>query len=276
MDAAGCPVPVDTDADGVIDEKDECANTPAGTIVDAKGCPQVVKVPEDKWVLTDFARNSDVIRPQSRKILNGVAATLKARPRSSICLEIAGHTDTTGGKRYNLKLSKWRAMEVRAYLARKGVAAAGMEAAGYGGAMPIADNATKAGRQANRRVELTGCPEVAAVSEGKWVLSTFTMNSEAVRLRGQRVLAEVVARLRSNPSLRLQIDGYTDISGSKKYNLKLSKWRAEVVKKYMVRKGIAAKRLTIKGYGVAKPIADNATYAGRMANRRVELTVVGK
>jgi OOP family OmpA-OmpF porin len=67
------------------------------------------------------------------------------------------------------------------------------------------------------------------------------------------------------------IEGHTDNVGGAKYNEKLSQKRAESVKKYLVdRFGIAVSRLTAKGYGLTKPIADNKTAAGRQKNRRVE------
>jgi outer membrane protein OmpA-like peptidoglycan-associated protein len=74
--------------------------------------------------------------------------------------------------------------------------------------------------------------------------------------------------------MRIELSGHTDSKGSDKYNLKLSKERAEAVFNYLVSKGIDEKRLTHKGYGAKQPIADNATDAGRAKNRRVEFKIV--
>ena len=66
---------------------------------------------------------------------------------------INGHTDNVGSDAYNQKLSEARAAAVKKYLAGKGISEAAMSTAGYGESKPIADNATAAGRQNNRRVE---------------------------------------------------------------------------------------------------------------------------
>ncbi len=154
VDANGCPLPVDTDGDGVTDDKDQCPGTPAGVKVDEKGCPQGTKeMPTDNWVLkgVTFEVNSDVLKPESRQVLDEAVAILQ--PRTSVRLEIQGHTDNTGNSAYNLKLSEKRAAAVKAYLVSKGIAADRLEAKGYGDTMPAADNSTPAGREANRRIE---------------------------------------------------------------------------------------------------------------------------
>lgn len=144
----------DTDKDGVTDDKDECAGTAAGTAVDAKGCPQGTKeIPADNWVLkgVTFEIGSDVIKAEGKAILDEAAAILL--PRTSVRLEVQGHTDNTGNAASNVTLSEKRAAAVKAYLVAKGVAADRLEAKGYGATMPVADNATAAGRDANRRIE---------------------------------------------------------------------------------------------------------------------------
>jgi outer membrane protein OmpA-like peptidoglycan-associated protein len=78
-----------------------------------------------------------------------------------------------------------------------------------------------------------------------------------------------------NPSLKVEISGHTDNLGNATENIKLSTNRAKAVVDYLVNKGIAANRLTYKGFGSTKPIADNGTEKGRAKNRRTEFTVVG-
>ena len=70
-------------------------------------------------------------------------------------LKLAGHTDNTGSKDLNMRLSKDRAESIKSYLVSKGANASRIEATGYGQNQPIATNKTAAGRQANRRVEFT-------------------------------------------------------------------------------------------------------------------------
>ena len=72
------------------------------------------------------------------------------------------------------------------------------------------------------------------------------------------------------PTLRLRIRGHTDNTGRLETNTRLSQARAEAVKDYLVKKGIAADRLTAEGVGPNEPVADNAKPAGRAANRRIE------
>ena len=81
---------------------------------------------------------------------------------------------------------------------------------------------------------------------------------------------DLVAVMKQYPDLNVTIEGHTDSVGSDAYNKKLSQRRADAVKAYMVKKGIDANRLTAVGYGEEKPIADNATKAGKAQNRRVE------
>lgn len=83
------------------------------------------------------------------------------------------------------------------------------------------------------------------------------------------VIADV---LKSDATLKVEIQGHTDNVGAAAANLKLSQDRAAAVKAYLVQTGgIAAARLTTAGLGDTKPIADNATEEGRAQNRRVEL-----
>jgi len=84
------------------------------------------------------------------------------------------------------------------------------------------------------------------------------------------ILDQVAASLLENPTIEVAIHGHTDNVGGAKYNMQLSLGRAEAVKAYLVSKGVAANRITTKGYGFTKPIADNSTPEGRAKNRRIE------
>ncbi len=74
----------------------------------------------------------------------------------------------------------------------------------------------------------------------------------------------------SYASAEVAIHGHTDNVGGAKYNMKLSLGRAAAVKAYLVSKGIPAARITTKGFGFTKPVADNSTPEGRAKNRRIE------
>lgn len=72
---------------------------------------------------------------------------------------------------------------------------------------------------------------------------------------------------------KVSIEGHTDNTGKADKNLALSQKRCEVVKAYLVKKGVDASRLSVMAYGDTKPVADNSTPAGRSQNRRVEFKV---
>ena len=80
--------------------------------------------------------------------------------------------------------------------------------------------------------------------------------------------------LTENPDLSLEISGHTSSEGDAERNRALSQARAEVVKAYLVRHGVAAARLSTIGHGADLPIADNATEEGRRQNRRIEFKVI--
>lgn len=84
------------------------------------------------------------------------------------------------------------------------------------------------------------------------------------------ILDQVAGSLIGNPEAEVAIHGHTDNVGGAKYNQDLSLRRAESVKAYLVSKGVTAERMSTRGYGFVKPIADNATAQGRAKNRRIE------
>jgi len=88
-------------------------------------------------------------------------------------------------------------------------------------------------------------------------------------------LDKLLQVLNDNPALKIQIDGHTDNIGKESDNLILSSNRAKSVVDYLVSKGIDSKRLSYKGYGSSKPVADNVSEEGRTKNRRTEFEVTG-
>jgi outer membrane protein OmpA-like peptidoglycan-associated protein len=84
-------------------------------------------------------------------------------------------------------------------------------------------------------------------------------------------LGKVAQLLRKYPESRVRIEGHTDNVGSARFNLLLSEARAYVVALELTRWGVSAQRMEVKGFGEARPIASNATEAGRRRNRRVEI-----
>ncbi|MBN2663797.1 MAG: OmpA family protein [Bacteroidales bacterium] len=82
--------------------------------------------------------------------------------------------------------------------------------------------------------------------------------------------------LHQNPTVKIEINGFTDNTGKEENNKQLSLDRAKAVFEYLVQKGIAQNRMKYQGYGSQNPIADNSTEAGRQKKRRVEIRVVEK
>lgn len=84
----------------------------------------------------------------------------------------------------------------------------------------------------------------------------------------------VVTLMKENPEMEIELSGHTDNQGNSKLNLQLSDDRVQVVKKYLVEKGIKNSRITGRGYGGTRPIASNANEESRKLNRRVEFTIL--
>ncbi|XXF75934.1 OmpA family protein [Myxococcaceae bacterium GXIMD 01537] len=99
----------------------------------------------------------------------------------------------------------------------------------------------------------------------------FDTGKADIKPASEPLLAEIVTLLSSDKALKLSVEGHTDNVGDKKVNLTLSKKRAESVMKYLVGKGIDAKRLKSDGKGDTVPVGDNRSEDGRSKNRRVEL-----
>jgi outer membrane protein OmpA-like peptidoglycan-associated protein len=111
-----------------------------------------------------FQTNSYILRPAARERLAKVAGILLAYP--DLHVEIDGHTDSVGSDAYNQQLSEKRAASVRDYLVQQGISINSMVARGFGKTQPIASNATVAGRQQNRRVELVVSGEAIGTAMG--------------------------------------------------------------------------------------------------------------
>lgn len=165
VDKDGCPldksvvpiasvkvvVPSDSDHDGVPDDLDKCPNTPAGAIVDKDGCVQE-KI--SLLLKVYFDPGKSIINKKYYAELKMVAKFMKEHPKADAT--IAGHTDTVEKShkpKSSMLLSKARANSVKKYLVEKfRIKGSRITAVGYGPDRPIASNATKAGRQKNRRI----------------------------------------------------------------------------------------------------------------------------
>lgn len=104
----------------------------------------------------------------------------------------------------------------------------------------------------------------------------FDLNKYELRPESQVELDQVVQLLKENPTTKIQINGHTDNTGKQTDNMILSDHRARAVTTFLIARGIPAARLSSKGWGDTKPIADNTTEEGRARNRRTELSIISR
>jgi OOP family OmpA-OmpF porin len=103
----------------------------------------------------------------------------------------------------------------------------------------------------------------------------FDYDKATIKEASFDLMNEIASVITKNPQIKqIRIEGHASSDGEAKHNMKLSDERAKSVMKYLTEHGIPAKELVAKGYGVERPIADNATSEGREKNRRVEFVIV--
>jgi outer membrane protein OmpA-like peptidoglycan-associated protein len=105
---------------------------------------------------------------------------------------------------------------------------------------------------------------------------TFETGAASLRPESEEQIQNIADILEAYPNVQMKIGGYTDNVGDPEANLKLSRERANAVKRALEQRGIAADRVDAEGYGEQYPVADNSTEAGRARNRRIALRVTEK
>ena len=136
----------------------------------------------------------------------------------------------------------------------------------------------KSTRDALERAEAAG-----KLAEGKFVYSLvlsddavkFPVNRHELSKTAQDKLMEFAEKLKGeNKNVYLEIQGHTDASGGKEYNYKLGEERAEAVRRYLSKQGIALNRMSTISYGEDEPVSKNTSRKGRAQNRRVVVVVL--
>jgi outer membrane protein OmpA-like peptidoglycan-associated protein len=151
----GCPE--DVDGDGVVEPQEKCPNEPEtkNGYQDDDGCPDTLPDAVKRFTGVikgiEFETGKSQIRSISTPLLDSAANVLMKYPTLKVM--IVGHTDNVGSHATNVDLSRKRAEAVKAYLIKQGVEPDRIETRGEGPDSPITSNATRAGRQANRRIE---------------------------------------------------------------------------------------------------------------------------
>ena len=238
---APCPKPMDSDGDGVVDALDKCPTTPAGRKVNAEGC----ELDGDGDGVVD-AKDKCPTTPAGRKV-NAEGCELDGDGDGVVDALDKCPTTPAGRK----------------------VTAEGCELDGDGdGVVDALDKCPTVYAQT-----ADGCPPAAAPAPKTLTLEgvNFDNNEAVLRLDAYPTLDRAAAALKEWGAVKVEVAGHTDDRSTDEYNLELSQRRAEAVRAYLIGKGISADRLTAKGYGESKPIADNETEEGRFKNRRVEL-----
>ncbi len=227
----------DSDGDGVIDSLDICPNTPSGVNVDIRGCP----LDSDGDGVYDYMDRC----PDT--------------PKAVRVNELGCPFDSDGDGVYNY-MDHCPKTPIGVHVDRWGCP---FDSDGDG----VYDYMD----------QCPGTPKGVTVNEkGCCILKglNFDVNKWDIKPRYYPLLDKIVAILKKNPEMKLEIQGHTDIAGSDAHNMKLSKKRAEAVKAYLIKKGIAPDRLFSKGFGYHRPITTNDTPEGRAKNRRVQLKFI--
>lgn len=242
----------DSDRDGVPNRDDRCPNTPPGVAVDPTGCP----LPRDSdgdGVLDGADRCPNT--PSGQRVdLTGCSADL----------------DGDGVANAN---DRCPATPAGAAVDQFGCPPPQAPADSDGDGVPDERDRCP-GSAAGAPVDALGCAvPLVAPPPPRLILQdvTFATGSATLTAPAKGSLRLTAASLLGEPAVRLEVAGYTDNTGSRAVNERLSQARAESVRRFLISAGVPAGQLSARGYGPADPIASNDTPAGRALNRRVEL-----
>lgn len=250
VDENGCPL--DSDGDGVPDYLDECPETPeaAKGKIDEKGCP----LDTDMDGVPDYMDACPDTPEESRDKVD----------------ENGCSTDTDGdGVPDFLDQCPDTPQEAKGMVDEKGCPIDSDE----DGVPDYIDQCPAVpGLTTNK-----GCPEVKR--EVRQLLQKamqgieFESGKASIKKKSYALLDKIAQTFIENPNFIIEVQGHTDDSGDYNQNVKISEKRAKAVMDYLEKKGVATSRMTAKGYGPDKPIADNRTKMGRQKNRRVEFNI---
>lgn len=259
----GCP---DSDNDGIADKEDACP-TEAGTTA-TKGCPDtdgdgVANAQDNCPSQAGKAENGGC--PDSDN--DGVLDKDDTCPTVAGVKSLAGCPDSDGDGVAD-------ATDLCPNV--KGTLPSGCPADRDTDGVADTDDSCPdvAGSVANK-----GCPEIKEEEKKKLEsklnmvakLIQFETGSATIKSISYKELDEIVAIMNQYPASRFNVEGHTDNTGNATNNTVLSGKRADAVKAYIASKGISESRLNAAGFGSSRPIASNATPAGRTQNRRVEI-----
>lgn len=251
VNAFGCSL--DVDKDGVVDLLDKCPGTLEGVDVDIHGC-QVAALDADK---------------------DGVQDSIDKCPGTVAGLQIDAVgcvVDSDGdGVRDDTDLCSGTSPGVAVGATGCALPAADADRDG------IADSLDRCpGTRSGVAVDTNGCAPIVLIKGAKLVVDgiVFKTGSAVIDEVSAPVLARAAIAITNAPDAKISIAGFTDDVGSEASNRRLSERRAASVKAYLVKSGVPASQLTVKGYGEENPVVDNSSVANRAENRRIEFHVL--
>lgn len=267
--------------------------TPPTTKTTAKTNPNNRKpVRKDHYAIGDqidiaviyYEHNKATVDEKNSPGLKQILEVLIDQPY--ITIEIGSHTDSNGEANYNQELSRKRAEAVKSYLVAKGIPASRLTAKGYGESQLLND--CKDGSKCsddehaqNRRTEfvVTSQKGFKAGDIIQVAAINYERNSLNLDMKNSDGLQEIVALLKTNSRITVEIRSHTDANGTDALNLELSEKRAKSVYDYLVKSGIPASRLKYKGYGETMLInrcknGVKCSDSEHSANRRVDFKVI--
>lgn len=246
VDERGCRI--DSDGDGVWDEDDQCPDTPAGVRVSPTGC-RVDSDGDGVWDEDDRCPNTPA----------GVEVTGEGCPVDSDGDGVADAQDQCPGTAEGITVN-----------------ASGCPVDSDNDGVPDSLDRCPATPE-GAAVDENGCEDLFAEGPDIFLEGVnFETGTAELTDASFAVLNEVAASLMDHPEERVRVVGHTDNTGNREINLQLSAERAQAVVDYLVSRGVAGDRLESAGVGPDEPVASNDTEEGRALNRRVELVLISR
>jgi outer membrane protein OmpA-like peptidoglycan-associated protein len=271
VDGSGCPA--DNDSDGVANGVDRCPNTAVGATVDASGCPR--DTDND-----NIADGVDKCPDTPEGVLVDASGCPKDSDGDSIADGLDRCSDTPKGATVDALgcpgdedsdgvldgLDRCPRTQIGATVNANGCVTNQPQNRPPAGAAPSETNPVPPRPSAPRSVDLSA-------RSGPRVLEGVTFESGSARMQsGSYVELDSIAKvLLANPTTKVEIAGHTDDSGTPADNMRISTLRAEAVRNYLVAKGVPFQQMIARGYGATMPRTPDTTPRGRAANRRVEI-----
>jgi len=250
-DSQGCSAEQrDADQDRVSDTQDRCKNTPAGEKADPEGCSESQK-DDDKDAVTNVADRCPNTAEGEKVDQNGCGPAQLDADSDGVADAQDQCPNTLIGELVDPR-------------------GCGRDHDGD----KVADVADRCPNTPNgQAVDENGCPILFERGARTVTLQgvTFATGKATLTPESQARLQDVAKQLQASPEVRVQVSGFTDNTGSRSANIKISQKRAVAVERFLEQNGVSPAQLSAKGFGPDRPVASNKTATGRAKNRRVEL-----